>query len=236
MFRKLCGDAALANVVLVTNMWGEVSPEVGEARESELSDNFFKPVLDLGAQMVRHHNTVHSAHDVIRRIIVNCPVVLQIQRELVDENKDIVDTAAGEVANRELDEQMRRHQAELEVVREEMEQASKEKDEQTRRELEKETRKLQERMEKIKKDSEGMASNYATERERMEAKMKEVEWEAKERERDEAEYHRQLIDLNHHPQNAVNASAAGRPRLEPKTGRFRDRSDNSGWVTIPIYK
>ena len=68
IFRKLCGDAALANVVLVTNMWGEVSPEVGEARESELSGNFFKPVLDLGAQMVRHHNTVHSAHDVIRRI------------------------------------------------------------------------------------------------------------------------------------------------------------------------
>ena len=43
MLCKLCGDAALKNVVLITNMWSEVPPNVGEAREKELSSEFFKP-------------------------------------------------------------------------------------------------------------------------------------------------------------------------------------------------
>ncbi|KAF9653408.1 P-loop containing nucleoside triphosphate hydrolase protein [Thelephora ganbajun] len=236
MFRELCGDTTLKNVVLVTNMWGEVSRKVGESREDELSGNFFKPVLDKGAQMVRHHNTAQSAHDIIRMIMKNRPVVLQIQRELVDEHKDIIDTAAGEAVNRELNEQIRRHQAELKIVQEEMMQALKEKDEETRQELEEETRKLQEQMEKIKKDSEGMASNYAVEKERMEVKMKEMEQEArKERQRAEAEYNRQMADLNKRLQEVANASKAERERLERDIKRLQDRlddSDDDSWCIL----
>ena len=239
MFRELCGDAALKNVVLVTNMWGEVSRAIGEAREHELSDKFFKPALDKGAQMVRHHNTVQSAHNVIRRILANHPTALQIQRELVDEHKGITDTAAGEAVNQELNEQMRRHQAELKTVQEEMERASKERDEETRRELEEERRKLEERVEKVKKDSEGIAASYAAEKERMEAKMKEMEQEAeKEREQADAEYHRQSADLTSLSQDAANGSAAKELRLEQGIEVSQDRLDDSGdngWVTIPIY-
>jgi len=55
MFRKLCGDSTLQNVVIVTNMWGEVDPQVGGACEAELmrEDIFFKPILDKGAQIAR---------------------------------------------------------------------------------------------------------------------------------------------------------------------------------------
>ena len=215
MFRELCGDTTLKNVILVTNRWGEVSRDIGEAREDELTSDFFKPVLDKGAQMARHHNTAQSAHDIIRRIMKNRPVALQIQRELVDEHKDIVDTAAGGVINQELKEQIRKHQVELRMVQEEMVQAMKEKDEETRRELEEESRKLQEEMERIKKDSEGMAANYTEEKERMEAKMKQMEREAKrERERTEVEYNRQMADLNHRLRMAANASKADRALLE----------------------
>ena len=215
MFRELCGDTTLKNVILVTNMWGEVSRDIGEAREDELTNDFFKPVLDKGAQMARHHNTAQSAHDIIRRIMKNRPVALQIQRELVDEHKDIVDTAAGEVINQELKEQIRKHQVELRMVQEEMMQAMKERDEEARQELEEESRKLQEEMERIKKDSEGMASNYAEEKERMETKMKQMEREAKrERERTEVEYNRQMADLNHRLRMAANASKADRALLE----------------------
>jgi hypothetical protein len=35
MFRELCGDSTLKNVILVTNMWGDVPQDVGEAREEE---------------------------------------------------------------------------------------------------------------------------------------------------------------------------------------------------------
>ena len=239
MFCKLCGDAALKNVVLVTNMWGEVSHSIGEAREQELSSKFFKPVLDKGAQMARHHNTVQSSHDIIRRAMKNHPIVLQIQRELVDEGKDIANTAAGEAVDQELKEQIRRHQAELEAVQDEMVQALKEKDEETRQELEGERIKLQEQMEMIAKVSGGMALNYAAEKERVEARMKEVEQEAEERERAEVEYYLQPADPSRRPQDAVNVSVVDQPRLEQDIERPQDRldgPDDNGWVAIPIYK
>ena len=88
-------------MVLVANTWGVNSQGISEVRERELFDYFFKPALDKGAQIVRHHNTVQSAHDIIWRVVKNHPVVLQIQRELVDEGKNIIDTAAGESTNQE---------------------------------------------------------------------------------------------------------------------------------------
>ena len=180
MFRELCGDSTLKNVILVTNMWDEVSPEDGQDRENQLSSNFLKPVLDKGAQMVRHHNTAESAHDIIRRIIKTHPVALRIQEELVDEQKDIVDTAAGEVVNKELNELMRRHQADLKKVQEGIEQALKEKDEETRQELEEDRRKMQAQMDKVRKDSDEMASRYAAEKDKVEDKMRQMMGDVKE--------------------------------------------------------
>ena len=176
---------ASENVILVTNMWGEVSPDIGEAREAELSRDFFKPALDGGAQMVRHHNTPESAQNIVRKMMKNHPVALRIQRELVDRRIDITDTAAGKVISDELNEQIGRYQTQLREVLEAMVEALKEKDEETMRELEEDKGKLQERGEKIKKDLEGMAANYAAEKERMEVKMKETKRGTKGRERDE---------------------------------------------------
>jgi len=228
MFRELCGDTSLKNVVLVTNMWGNVSLDVGESREKELTSNYFKPVLDKGAQMVRHQNTEQSAHNIVRMIMKNQPVVLQIQRELVDERKDIIDTAAGEAVNHELNEQIRRHKAELKEVQEQMIQALKEKDEETRKDMEEETRRLQEQMKKAKEESEGMASNYAKEKERMNSKIREVQQEAKrERERVEAEYNRQIADLKRRLQEAAHGSEEERVRLEEEVQRLQSQVDEA---------
>ena len=49
MFQKLCGDSTLKNVILVTNMWGRVEEDVGEAREKELAEVYFAPALEKGA-------------------------------------------------------------------------------------------------------------------------------------------------------------------------------------------
>ena len=97
MFHELCGDETLKNLVLVTNMWGRVPREIGEARENEISRFFFKPALDKGAQMIRHYDTPQSAHDILRRIMVNHPVVLQTRRELVDERETLIDPAPGDL-------------------------------------------------------------------------------------------------------------------------------------------
>ena len=82
-FRKLCGDSTLKNVVIVTNMWGEVVWDVGKAREKGLIDSFLKPFLDKGGQLASHHNTAQCAHDIIRFIMKTQPIAPQIRRELV---------------------------------------------------------------------------------------------------------------------------------------------------------
>jgi len=190
MFRELCGDTNLKNIILVTNMWGMVTPDVGEAREMELTNRFFKPALDKGAQMTRHQNTEQSAHDIIRMIMKNRLVVLQIQQELAGERTDIINTAAGEVVNEELKEQIRKHREEWQAAQDQILRALKEKDEQTRQEMAEEARRLRKEMEKMKKDSKEMASSYAREKRRMKAKLRKMEQEATEKkERAEAEFY-----------------------------------------------
>ena len=235
MFRKLCGDSTLKNVVLVTNMWSEVTPEVGEDREKELSGNFFKPVLDLGAQLARHHNTLESAHGIVWRIMANDPLVLQIQKEIVEDGKDIINTAAGEAVNEELAEQMRQHEAKLKEVREEMRQALEENDERAKQELEKERGKLQALVDKVKKDSDGLASNFAAERKKWEGKVKEMERVAKEeRERLAVEHKQQLANLNRKLEDAKHASTAEQEKLKEELKKLQRRVGTS--ARIPIYK
>ena len=217
MFRELCGDSTLKNVILVTNMWGEVSEDVGKAREQELNTNFFKSAIDKGAQLARHSYTTGSAHGIIRRIIRNRPTPLKIQRELVDEGKDISDTAAGQAVNKELNEQIRRRQAELKAIQAEMMQALKAKCGEMREELEVETRKLKEQMGRLRDDLAGMASSYQEERRRMEEAMTRMQEQARqERGKSEARYMQLMGELKTSPAPALNPKEERR-RMEEST-------------------
>ena len=182
MFRTLCGEAALKNVVIVTNMWGGVEPEVGCAREAELmrEDIFFKPALEKGALMVRHTNTVPSAEAIIRLFFDNQTLPFQIQRELVDEKKDIVDTGAGQELNRELNAQIRKHQEEIRAIAEEMELATRDKDEEARNELEIETKRMHEEIERFESEAGRLASDYQREKSEFQARLVEMERERQE--------------------------------------------------------
>ena len=175
--RSLCGDDALKNVVIVTNMWSRVELEVGEEREAELmsEDIFFKPALDNGARMARHENTVPSAQGIIRLLVDNHPLPLQIQRELVEENKDVVETRAGQELNRELNDEIRKHQEEIRVLAEEMEQATREMDEETKNELEIETRRMHEQMRRFKAEAQKLASDYRRDRGEFQAQLAELD-------------------------------------------------------------
>jgi len=120
IFQKLCGESTLRNAVIVTNMWGQVDLQIGEAREDELmrEDIFFKPVFDRGAQIARNENTVASAQDIIRLVLDNHPRPLRIQEELVDEGKDISATSASEELYREINAQIKNRREEMRVVKE----------------------------------------------------------------------------------------------------------------------
>jgi hypothetical protein len=169
MFKKLCGERALHNVVIVTNMWGEVDDRIAAARETELvnDDLFFKPILDKGARIARHDNTLPSAQAIVRLLFDNVPSPLRIQEELVHEFKDLSETGAGEELSRELASVIKKYQVEIETLKVDMQQAMREDDEETRRELEIETQVVMTEIERYKNDSKRLGSGYKKEIERV---------------------------------------------------------------------
>jgi len=137
MFTKLCGRA-ICNSGIVLNMWNEVNPEVGAAREAELTskDIFFKPALQAGARMFHHDNSQKSAFEILRYIAGRSPKPLLIQKELVNQQKHICDTAAGMALLGDLAAKERKHLEELRQMKSELDEAIRRKDEEDRRELE----------------------------------------------------------------------------------------------------
>jgi len=178
-------------------MWGEVPHGVGEARERELASKFLKPALDKGARMVRHHNTEQSAHDVIRHIVNNHPVVLQIQRELVDERKDVANTAAGVAINVDLAEEARRHEADMRRAQEERARAMREQGEAIRQRIAEETRRRNEEMRRVREEQERIALQRRQEMERAKLEARRLAEQARmERQRAEEEHRRQVALAN----------------------------------------
>ena len=222
MFRELCGESSLKNVVLVTNMWSKVPTDVGKAREKELASIFLKPALDKGAQMMCHHDTEQSAHDVIRHIMGNHPIALQIQRELVDERKDIANTTAAEAINVELTEEIKQHEAALNQMREEMMRSLEEKHEKARQVLEEETRSLQEVMWVVMEESEEITLQYIQELEWTEMKMQHMEAQAElDREQVEMEYQVRMALLDDSLEAAKIEAEIERMTMERQIGQLQ---------------
>ncbi|KLO99847.1 uncharacterized protein FFB20_14350 [Fusarium fujikuroi] len=97
MFRKLCGKDSLKNVILVTTMWEAENAAMGEKREQELiaTDGFWGALVEEGAQVNRHNNTLSSAMSLLKTAAKNNRVTISIQKEMVSEHKDLNETEAG---------------------------------------------------------------------------------------------------------------------------------------------
>lgn len=93
--QKVCGDAALENVLLVTSRWFEVDPVLGADRERQLRDKFWAYMLNQGSHMSRFHGDRDSAIALISQLLSKDAIVLQLQKELVDDGKHLDDTVAG---------------------------------------------------------------------------------------------------------------------------------------------
>jgi len=160
MFWELCGETSLKNAVLMTNMWGGITPETGEAREQELKNKYFRAAVEKGAQLRRHYNTPESARMVLRDILKNQPIVLKVQRELIYEGKEIGRTGAGAELDRKIHEMIRKYQEKIGMVEEELRRADTEEEEETRKDLEMEKRKMQVVMEELREDLAGMNAKF----------------------------------------------------------------------------
>jgi len=161
MFQKLCGPAFLANVVLATTRWSEVNPAVGEARENELKTKaaFFKPIIDMGSPIMRYENSFESARNILSHLVDKTPLPLLIQKEIADEMKTVSETAAGLELHREILEQAKRHEEEMSVLLEEIDELEKEHDEIGTKNLDMEVKELRDRMMQLQEEAHTLSGN-----------------------------------------------------------------------------
>ncbi|KAI6042347.1 P-loop containing nucleoside triphosphate hydrolase protein [Pisolithus marmoratus] len=68
-FEKLCGKNAMANTILVTTMWDEVEPEVGEERLKELKDSYWKMMISAGSTTFECKGARGSPMNLLQRVV-----------------------------------------------------------------------------------------------------------------------------------------------------------------------
>lgn len=118
VFRKLCGENFFSNVLLGTNFWSDVkeADRAGaEAREAELktTDDFWKKMIQGGAQTCRVPDTRPKALDLLIEVVIKQPQVLLIQREAVEGGRTFENITAHEALDDEVTDAKRQHEREM---------------------------------------------------------------------------------------------------------------------------
>jgi hypothetical protein len=128
IFASLVGPDSFHNILLVTTMWDLLQdPSLGESREEELRENFWKSLIEKGSITARSLGDRQSALAIIKRVAFDrrtgstSGVPLAIQKEIVDEHRTLYATSAGEVLVRRMDMMEQRHREELNQLRRENE-------------------------------------------------------------------------------------------------------------------
>lgn len=113
VFQRICGEEAMSNVLLVTSRWDDVDPATGADRERQLREQFWAYMLGRGSVMTRFYGDRNNAVTVASQLLVKDSVVLALQREMVDERRQLSDTAAGAYVSDAIDRDRAAHEKEL---------------------------------------------------------------------------------------------------------------------------
>lgn len=156
MFRKLCGDDPMKNVTILSTFWGKDDKHVAIAHENELKSNpnFWGSMIEYGAQVQRFDGTQQCALDVLMSFATKATMTLDIQRELVDEEKPLGETAAGNAVNEELHRLETKYRDELDRIQKETAEALAERDLQYEKILNLERERMEQKLDRIHSDQE----------------------------------------------------------------------------------
>lgn len=174
MFTQLCGSNNLKSVILATTHWtdkeGKSVPEsVGQARVKELeeTEEFWGGMIARGSRVEKHDGSKTSATKIVSGLVNRqTRVTLDIQRQLVDEHRNLYDTDAGQALQRELIEERKRSEARLAELKLDMDFALQEKD-----------KKWQEQIQRDRADFEAKIHKGYTETEELKTDIKKIEKE-----------------------------------------------------------
>jgi hypothetical protein len=134
MFKKLCGNDSLGNVVLATTWWDRVDPDIGVTREKELIDteDFWGGMIKNGSRVFRHLGNLETGMEIVNYLIAKQRrVVLDIQHQMVDLRMPLDQTEAGKEVESERLKLKAEFEKKLKDVQEEKEEALREKDEES---------------------------------------------------------------------------------------------------------
>lgn len=140
VFANLVGPASFQNILLVTTMWDLLpDPSVGESREEELCEHYWKGLIEKGSITARSSGDRRSALAIMKRIAFDqrmgstSSAPLAIQKEIVDEHRALDETSAGEVLVRRLDRLERQYREQLSQLRRQADEERNEMEEERNR-------------------------------------------------------------------------------------------------------
>ena len=161
LFNRLCGDRAIERVRLVTSMWDvkmdKTAAKRRENRVSELTSNFWKPLIDAGAQYERFENTKKSAWDIIRDATAHESETVLLQEELVDAERRLGETAAGKAIYSRFEKLL---QVQTETLQQLANEAKLQHDPKLAKGLEDKCRKIEARLENTREEMEALNIPY----------------------------------------------------------------------------
>jgi hypothetical protein len=118
-FQQLLGMRAMSQVTLVTTCWDLETPSQAQIRAQQLENQFWRPMIQEGSTMVRHHNTRASALSIVRSIVERDMERRQSEhlvpnrmyagvREVVVDGRPMIDTRAAQVIQNDLQDAINR--------------------------------------------------------------------------------------------------------------------------------
>ncbi|KAL8755204.1 MAG: hypothetical protein Q9199_003812 [Rusavskia elegans] len=118
IFHKMIGGNVYPNIILASTRWELEDLATGKAREASLIDqsDFWRKMRQEGCQIRRHMNTKGSAMDLVRYFVKQRTdkIVLDLQDDLVTENKKLAHTAAGKEVCGQLSEEVEKMKLQVE--------------------------------------------------------------------------------------------------------------------------
>ncbi|KAG9186352.1 hypothetical protein G6011_02908 [Alternaria panax] len=114
-FKKMCGEEAFSGIIIATTMWDRVTADdlaKAEVRHWELQAKVRQDIIHRGGKLVRLSAVEIDGRRILQHIVSkDRRLTLALQQELVDENRLIHETGAGQVFYEDLKESFQTLQA-----------------------------------------------------------------------------------------------------------------------------
>ncbi|KAK3298657.1 P-loop containing nucleoside triphosphate hydrolase protein [Chaetomium fimeti] len=224
MFKKLCGANSYKSVVFATTMWSKVDPAEGTERERQLTEKseFWGTMYRKGSRVFRYHNTIESAEEIINYILsLDKKIVLNIQDEIVNKKLEIEDTSAAVELNAEIIRERKKHQEELAMMKEQMEEAIEMRDMELQEIFQEEIGELQSKIEQGTEEQRKLTQSLAEVQKRKETELEAFKQQIR---RDQQELQRKIEKGVEEQRKLTQSLAEVQKRKETELEAFKQQT------------